>query len=90
MDSSNPIKGTYEAESYCLQNNMPYEKIPSSTFEKFVEKLSTYAGYVIYPKTLETYFRVVVEDRMVNCKLVTNDWNGCTSESWFADHKEKT
>lgn len=87
LDSTNPIKGTHEAENYCLQNNMPYEKIPFSTFDEFVEKLSSYAGLVFFPKTLETFCRVVVEARMVNCKLVTNDWNGCTSESWFGEYK---
>jgi hypothetical protein len=89
MDSSNAIKGTAEAENYCLQNNMPYEKIPFSDFDEFIEKLSSYAGLVFFPKTLETFCRAVMEARMVGCKLVTNNWNGCTHEDWFGDHKGK-
>ena len=87
MDSSNSIKGTSEAENYCLQNNMPYEKIPFSGFDEFIEKLSSYAGLVFFPKTLETFCRAVMEARMVGCKLVTNDWNGCTHEEWFPKYK---
>ena len=87
MDSPNSIKGTSEAENYCLQNNMPYEKIPFSGFDEFIEKLSSYAGLVFFPKTLETFCRAVMEARMVGCKLVTNDWNGCTHEEWFPKYK---
>ena len=87
MSSQNPIKGTSEAENYCLQNNMPHEKIPFSEFDQFIETLSSYAGLVFFPKTLETFCRAVMEARMVGCKLVTNDWNGCTHEEWFPDYK---
>ena len=87
MASRNPIKGTSEAEKYCLENNMPHEKIPFSEFDEFIETLSSYAGLVFFPKTLETFCRAVMEARMVGCKLVTNDWNGCTHEEWFSDYK---
>ena len=76
-----------EAENYCLQNNMPHEKIPFSEFDEFIETLSSYAGLVFFPKTLETFCRAVMEARMVGCKLVTNDWNGCTHEEWFPKYK---
>jgi len=87
LDSSNPIKGTSEAENYCLQNNMPYEKIPFSEFDKFAETLSSYSGLVFFPKTLETFCRVVAEARMLNCKLITNGLNGCASEDWFPEYR---
>jgi len=87
MDSTNLIKGTSEAENYCIQNNMPYEKIPFSEFDEFIERLSSYSGLVFFPKTLETFCRAVMEARMVGCKLVTNNLNGCTHEEWFPKYK---
>ena len=87
LDSPNPIKGTAEAESYCMRNDLSYEKIPPSQFDEFIKNLSQYEGLVFFPKTLETFCRVVVEARMVGCKVITNDWNGCTHEDWFASHK---
>jgi hypothetical protein len=87
LDSQNVIKGTPEAERYCIQNDLAYEKIPFSGFEKFIQNLSTFEGLVFFPKTLETFCRVVMEARMVGCKLITNDWNGCTHEEWFPHYK---
>ena len=89
LNSSNSIKGTPEAENYCIQNNIPYDKIPFSEFGEFIKKLSSYEGLVFFPKTLETFCRVVAEARMVGCKLITNDWNGCTHEDWFPNYKGK-
>ena len=87
LGSHNPIKGTQDAERYCILNNISYEKIPFSDFEDFIERLSAFDGLVFFPKTLETFCRVVMEARMVGCKVVTNDWNGCTHEKWFPKYK---
>ena len=87
LDSQNSIKGTVQAENYCVQNNIKYRKIPFSDFEPFVQQLSSCEGLVFFPKTLETFCRVVVEARMLGCKLITNDWNGCTHEEWFPSYK---
>lgn len=87
LGSSNPIKATAEAEQYCRDNKLEYDTVPFSEFDEFVEKIASYETLVFFPKTLETFCRVVMEARMVGCKLITNDWNGCTHEDWFPDYK---
>ena len=43
--------------------------------------------FVFLPKTPETLSTVVVEARMLECKLSTNNLNGCTYEPWFTQYK---
>jgi hypothetical protein len=38
---------------------------------------------VFFPKVMETCCRLVVEARMLNCGVITNDIVGATSEPWF-------
>jgi len=87
LHSENVIKGTPEATDYCEQNNIEYELLPFLKFDEFVKTISSYEGLVFFPKTLETFCRVVMEARMVGCKLITNEWNGCTHEDWFPNYK---
>ena len=43
-----------------------------------LEDLSHYEKFVFFPKTLESFCRVILEAKMLGCKLVTNKLNGCT------------
>tara|TARA_R110002074_G_scaffold8656_9_gene35275 strand:+ start:6480 stop:8072 length:1593 start_codon:yes stop_codon:yes gene_type:complete len=87
LGSNNAIKGTAEAEQYCKDNQLEYNVLPFSEFDEFVENIASHETLVFFPKTLETFCRVVMEARMVGCKLITNDWNGCTHEEWFPNYK---
>lgn len=87
LGSNNIIKGTAEAEQYCKENGLEYGVIPFSEFDEFIKNIASYETLVFFPRTLETFCRVVVEARMAGCKLITNDWNGCTHEEWFPNYK---
>ena len=89
LDSTNIIKGTYPAVEFCKKNNIAYDLIGSRDFETFIQQLSSYEGLVFFPQVLETFCRFVVEARMVNCSLKTNNLLGCTSEDWFPKYKGK-
>jgi hypothetical protein len=56
-------------------------------YSQFIEKLAEYDKFVFFPNTLETFSRIILEARMLNCKLVTNNLNGCTYEEWFKSTK---
>ena len=83
VDSKNKIKGTYEARRYCKENNIDYNLIGSPDYYTFLAQLSQTESLVFFPSTLESFCRLVVESRMLGCKLITNDNVGATSEKWF-------
>jgi len=83
----NPIKGLLEAISYCKNKNIDFNVVPKLPYNQFIESLAQYNKFVFFPKTLESFCRVIVEARMLGCKLLTNNFNGCTYEPWFKDHK---
>jgi len=87
INSSNVIKNTAGAVEFCQEKNIEYDLIGSSEYEEFIRQLAAYDKLVFFPRVLESFNRVVLEARMLNCRLITNSWNGCTSEDWFKDYK---
>jgi hypothetical protein len=83
LDSSNEIKGTPRAISFCEKKNISYDLISAEAFDNFIQKLSTYEKLVFFPKVLESFSRLAVEAKILNCKILTNNNLGCTSEKWF-------
>jgi len=89
VQSSNRIKATPKAVALCKEKNIPYELISSPNYKEFINTLSQYEGLVFLPKVLESFCRLVVEARMLKCKLKTNKNIGCASEEWFKKYKGK-
>ena len=85
MDSPNPTKNTYRNISFCESKKLPYTKIGPSQYSDFIEQLSKCEKLVFFPAVLETFNRVLVEAKMLNCKVITNQLNGCISEPWFKE-----
>ncbi len=83
MDSSNKNKGTPQTIEYCRNNNIQFELIPAQKQEHFYEELAKTETLVFFPQWLESYCRVVVEARILGCKIITNKVVGSTSESYF-------
>ena len=87
MNDKNPIKGVEKSIKLCKSKGIPYDLIDKLPHEEFIKKLAKYDKFVFFPKTLETFSRVILEARMLGCKLVTNNLNSCTYEPWFKDYK---
>jgi hypothetical protein len=84
---TNPIKGSKEAKKYCDDKQLKYDIVQKLPYINFLSQLSKYERFVFFPKTLESFCRVILEARMLDCKLVTNNLNGCTYEPWFKQYK---
>ncbi len=69
---------------YCRVKGLEYEKIMPCPHKQFLTKLNKNKTLVFFPKTLETLSRIVVEARMLNCKVATNKKIGAVSEEWFS------
>tara|TARA_R100001082_G_scaffold106750_1_gene79899 strand:+ start:5452 stop:6297 length:846 start_codon:yes stop_codon:yes gene_type:complete len=83
MYSSIPNKNVEESILYCKVNGLKSEKIMPCSHREFLTKLNKNKTLVFFPKTLETLSRIVVEARMLNCRVITNRKIGATSEDWF-------
>ena len=90
LNSSNPIKGFDEATKYCKENEINFSILESLEYEKFISELSKYSQIVMFPESLETFNRTLLEARMLNVKVITNNLNGCTYEKWFNGLKGKS
>lgn len=83
VDSSIPHKNTQGAIQYCTKNNKDYELIKDQNYEKFLEKLSKNEEFIFLPKSPESFSRVVIEARMLGCKVIANQMIGASQEDWF-------
>ena len=83
MGSNTPHKNTQGSVKHCVKQDKQYEVISDKNYEKFLEKLSRNEGFVFLPKSPETLSRVVVEARMLGCKVITNQMVGAAAEEWF-------
>lgn len=87
INDSNVIKGTAEAISACKSKGIEFDLVDKLPYEDYLSTLAKYERFVFFPKTLESFCRVILEARMLGCKLVTNNLNGCTYEPWFREFK---
>ena len=89
INSRNPTKNTRGSIGHCEQHGIPYTLIGSADYREFIKQLSSHEKYVFMPRVLESFNRVLLEARMLNCKVVTTNLNGCISEDWFKQYKGK-
>ncbi len=80
-------KNTIGAIEYCKKNNLEFNLIQDQNYESFLKKMGVNKGLVFLPKTPETFSRTVLEARMMNIEVRSNNLIGCTKESWFHDYK---
>jgi hypothetical protein len=83
MNSTTPHKNTHGSIRYANKKNLDYDLIQSNNYYEFLTKLSKNKSFVFLPKTPETLSRVLVEARMLGCKVITNDLVGASKEEWF-------
>ena len=79
-----PQKNSIESESFCINNNYNYIKIPYQTPHKdFCEIVSSSETFIFFPKVLETLSRVCVEAKCLNADIIGNSNISYLSEPWF-------
>ena len=83
MNSPIPHKNTHGSIQYCNHKGMEYVLVDPAAPKIFLNDLSKNKNLVFFPKTPETFSRIVVEARMMNMGLTTNNLIGATKEPWF-------
>ena len=87
IESTNPTKNTSGTVTFCEEKNLDYTLIGSESYEEFIQQLASHEKYVYMPIVLETFNRVIMEARMLGCKISSTNLNGCFSEKWFSKYK---
>lgn len=83
LNTNNKNKGMIQAIEYCKKNNYEYSLLEYQQYEDFIFNLSKVKNLVFFPQWLETFSRLAVEAKILNCKLITNKFIGAASEDFF-------
>lgn len=77
------VKGTDDAVAYCNEHGLEHRVIWGLPYEKMLEELAQAEGLVFLPKGEDTCPRLVIEAKLLGCKLHLNDNVQHRHELWF-------
>lgn len=83
LGSDSWVKGAQQAKDWCESNGKTYEVVWNLTYEKLLAKLSESEGFVYLPAGADTCPRMVIEAKLLGCKLHVNDNVQHAPEEWF-------
>ena len=83
LESSSWIKGTEDAESWCYANDKEMKKVSGLAPHDFLKLLSESEGLVYLPRGGDTCPRLVIEAKLLGCKLHVNEMVEHSPEEWF-------
>ena len=83
--SSSPswIKGSKEAEQWCVENNKEYNKMHGLSYKDALVTLAKSKGLCFLPTGGDTCPRLVIEAKLLNCELELNENVQHVTEDWF-------
>ena len=77
------IKGTEDAVAFCESRGYEYETVWGVPYDVMLDKLAQAEGLVFLPKGGDTCPRMVIEARLLGCKLELNEHVQHKDEIWF-------
>ena len=83
LGSNSWVKGSQAAIEYCQDNDLEFEVISGLEYGEVLQKLSTAEGFVYLPAGADTCPRMVIEAKLLGCKLHINDNVQHANELWF-------
>lgn len=83
LGSNSWVKGTPAAIQYCQENNLDFEVVSGLDYGEVLQKLSTAEGFVYLPAGADTCPRMVIEAKLLGCKLHINEHVQHADELWF-------
>jgi glycosyltransferase involved in cell wall biosynthesis len=84
LGSQSWVKGFDAAKKWCEENNKQYEVVWNLPYKDLLAKLSVSEGFVYLPAGADTCPRMVIEAKLLGCKLQLNDHVQHKDEEWFA------
>jgi len=83
LGSNSWIKGANVAEEWCKSNGKEYKIVWNLSYDELLSKLSRAEGFVYLPLGMDTCPRMVIEAKLLGCKLELNDNVQHANEEWF-------
>jgi glycosyltransferase involved in cell wall biosynthesis len=83
LGSNSWVKGAEQAEQWCKDSSLDYEVVWNLPYEELLGKLSTAEGFVYLPQGMDTCPRMVIEAKLLGCRLHINDYVQNRHEEWF-------
>ena len=83
LGSASWIKGREAAEEWCKKNDKEYEVVWGLPYDEMLERLAQAEGLVYLPPGGDTCPRMVIEAKLLGCKIHINDNVEHASEPWF-------
>ena len=83
MGSPSWIKGTEDAVEWCKSNGHEHDVIWGKPYSEVLDRLAQAEGFVFLPKGGDTCPRMVIEAKLLGCKLQLNDNVQHKDEIWF-------
>jgi len=83
LGSDSWVKGADDAKQWCEDNKKSYEVVWGLKYEELLAKLASSEGFVYLPRGYDTCPRMVIEAKLLGCKLHINDNVQHAKEEWF-------
>lgn len=84
LGSQSWVKGFEAAKKWCEDNGKDYEVVWNLPYDQLLAKLASAEGFVYLPAGADTCPRMVIEAKLLGCKLELNDDVQHKDEEWFA------
>jgi len=83
LGSTSWVKGRDAALKWCEENDKEHEVIWDIPYDDVIERLATAEGFVYLPAGSDTCPRMVIEAKLLGCKIVLNEHVQHKDELWF-------
>ena len=83
LGSQSWVKGFESAKKWCEDNKKEYEVVWNVPYDKLLAKMSAAEGFVYLPAGGDTCPRMVIEAKLLGCKLQLNEDVQHKNEEWF-------
>jgi hypothetical protein len=84
LGSGSWVKGFENAKKWCEDNNKNYEIIWNVPYDQVLATLAAAEGFVYLPDGKDTCPRMVIEAKLLGCKLHLNENVQHKNEEWFS------
>lgn len=84
LGSESWIKGFDDAKKWCEDNSKETDVLWNVPYETTLARMSVAEGFVYLPRGMDTCPRMVIEAKLLGCKLHLNDNVQHKDEEWFA------
>lgn len=83
LDSPSWVKGADAAKTWCKDNDKEVDLVWNVDYEETLARLASAEGFVYLPQGMDTCPRMVIEAKLLGCKLELNENVQHKDEIWF-------